>query len=217
MYRWLRLARIQNVAVSTIGVIVGGWAARGLGFRLPGPAYLLLLLAAASTALVTAGGNALNDLLDREGDRTNHPDRPLVTGAIGIGAARGFVVIAFLAAIGVAIPVIFSAPLVGLLLAVALAAVLSYEFRFKAVGVLGNLEVAFLTGLVFLYGAASVGPVLPVASLAGMAFLATLSREVIKDMEDMDGGLGRSTLPRRFGFGLSAWVARGASRRGPSR
>ncbi|EQD53116.1 (S)-2,3-di-O-geranylgeranylglyceryl phosphate synthase, partial [mine drainage metagenome] len=55
-----------------------------------------------------------------------------------------------------------------------------------------------------------VGPVLPVASLAGMAFLATLSREVIKDMEDMTGDVGRSTLPRRFGFGLSAWVARGA-------
>ncbi|MHB1435155.1 MAG: UbiA family prenyltransferase [Thermoplasmata archaeon] len=210
MNRWLRLARIPNVAVSAVGTIVGGWAARGSGFQLPGNADLLLLLAAASTALVTAGGNALNDLLDRDGDRANHPDRPLVTGEIGPESARRFVGVAFAAGVAVAIPVIWAAPRVIVLLALALAAILSYEFRFKAVGVLGNLEVAFLTGLVFLYGAASVGPIWPVAALAGMAFLATLSREVIKDMEDMTGDVGRSTLPRRHGLGRSTGVARAA-------
>ena len=210
MNRWLRLARIPNVAVSVVGTVVGGWAARGVGFQLTGPEYLYLLLAAASTGLVTAGGNALNDLLDREGDRANHPDRPLVTGEIGAASARGFVIATLVVGIAVVIPVIRAAPGVGVLLALALAAVLSYEFWFKAVGFLGNLEVAFLTGLVFLYGAASVGPVGPVAALAGMAFLATLSREVIKDMEDMEGDVGRSTLPRRYGLGVSSWVARGA-------
>jgi geranylgeranylglycerol-phosphate geranylgeranyltransferase len=210
MNRWLRLARIPNVAVSAVGTLIGGWAARGMGLQLTGTDDLYLLLAAVSTGLVTAGGNALNDLLDREGDRANHPDRPLVTGEIGSAAARGFVIACFAAGVGVVIPVMIGAPLVGALLAMALAAILSYEFRFKAVGFLGNLEVAFLTGLVFLYGAASVGPVGPVAALAGMAFLATLSREVIKDMEDMGGDLERSTLPRRYGLGLPTRIARGA-------
>jgi geranylgeranylglycerol-phosphate geranylgeranyltransferase len=210
MNRWLRLARFPNVAVSVVGTMVGGWAARGLGVQLTGLEYLYLLLAAASTGLVTAGGNALNDLLDQEGDRANHPDRPLVTGEIGVAAARKFVVGAFTVGVVVVLPVMVEAPWVGVLLALALASLLSYEFRFKAVGLLGNLEVAFLTGLVFLYGAASVGPVGPVAALAGMAFLATLSREVIKDMEDMTGDVGRSTLPRRYGLRVSSWVARGA-------
>jgi geranylgeranylglycerol-phosphate geranylgeranyltransferase len=207
MHPWLRLARIGNVAVSGVGTVVGGLAARALGFNLPAPTYLLLFLAAASTAWVTAGGNALNDLLDREGDRWNHPDRPLVTGEISARSARRFVILSLLLGVAFALPVIWVEPLVGVLLSLALAAILSYEFRFKAVGLLGNVEVAFLTGLVFLYGAASVGSIVPMLPFAGMAFCATLSREIIKDMEDLPGDDDRTTLPRRHGLGVASRVS----------
>src|SRR5580698_7754513 len=84
----LRLVRLNNVLVSFAGTIVGGLVARGAGVELPVSVYAVLALAAASSAMVTGGGNVLNDVLDVEGDRLNHPDRPLVTGAISIPAAR---------------------------------------------------------------------------------------------------------------------------------
>ena len=204
----LRLLRPGNLAVSFVGTIVGGLAARGSGVTAPAVFWIDVLLAAASTALVTAGGNALNDLLDLEGDRTNHPDRPLVTGEVSVGAAKGITVALFVLGVVAVIPVIVSIPLVGVILAVAVGSLLLYEFRFKAEGFAGNLTVALLTGLVFLYGGAVAGHVELVAAFALMAFLATLSREVIKDAEDMAGDMGRRTLPKTRGLGAASRVAR---------
>jgi geranylgeranylglycerol-phosphate geranylgeranyltransferase len=204
----LRLVRAGNLGVSFVGTIVGGLAALGAGVGLPLTAWIDVLLAAASTSLVTAGGNVLNDLLDVEGDRTNHPERPLVTGAVSVAGARSLTVGLFVAGVLVAVPVVLREPAVGLILAVAVAALLGYELALKARGLVGNLVVALLTGLVFLYGGAAVGDWLVVAPFAAMAFLATLSREVIKDMEDVAGDVGRSTLPKTRGLPVAGAVAR---------
>lgn len=205
-----QLVRVGNTVVSFVGTIVGGVAARGAGVNLPTAVWISLVLAAFSTAFVTAGGNVVNDILDRDSDRINHPDRPLVTGAISPAAARWTAGALLVGAVAVAIPVVLVRPLVGILLTVALAALLSYEFRFKSAGFGGNLLVAFLTGLVFLYGGAATGVPLAVLPFGLMAFFATLSREVIKDMEDLTGDVNRRTLPRVRGMSFSAGVARGA-------
>jgi geranylgeranylglycerol-phosphate geranylgeranyltransferase len=198
------------VGVSLAGTIVGGLAAVGGGVTHSAEFYTLLLLAALSTGFVTAGGNVLNDLLDVETDRINHPDRPLVTGAISRSGGRALGISTFVAGAAVAIPVVLREPLVGLLLALAIGSLLGYEFRLKAHGFAGNLVVAFLTGLVFLYGGAAAGDALVVAPFAVMAFLATLSREVIKDMEDAGGDTDRKTLPQTRGFEFATGLARGA-------
>ncbi len=206
----LRLVRAGNVAVSFVGTVIGGVAARAVGLGLTHELWLLLVLAGCSTALVTAGGNVLNDVLDLEGDRLNHPDRPLVTGAIPPSAARRLTVGLFVGGIVVAVPVAIVAPWVGVILAVAVAALLAYELRWKARGFVGNLTVGGLTAMVFLYGGAAVGAPLVVVPFAAMAFLATVSREVIKDMEDVAGDTGRSTVPKVRGMGAAAALARGA-------
>jgi len=205
-----RLVRAGNLAVSFVGTIVGGLAARGAGVSGSVDFWAIVLLAGTSTALVTAGGNVLNDLEDLEGDRINHPDRPLVTGAISVPGARILAIGLFMAGVEVAIPVILVAPLVGVLLAIALAALLGYEYRLKAAGLSGNLVVAGLTGLVFVYGGAAAGNALILAPFAAMAFLATLSREVTKDMEDVAGDIGRRTLPKTHGLRISGGLARTA-------
>lgn len=205
-----QLVRIGNTIVSFVGTVVGGLAARGAGIQIPVSLWVALVLAAFSTSFVTAGGNVVNDILDRESDRVNHPDRPLVTGAISVPAARATAAGLLVAAVVVAVPVILLRPLVGVLLAVALVALLSYEFRFKSEGFGGNLLVAFLTGLVFLYGGAAAGAPLLVLPFGLMAFFATLSREVIKDMEDFAGDVDRRTLPRVRGMPVAGAVARGS-------
>jgi geranylgeranylglycerol-phosphate geranylgeranyltransferase len=204
----LKLVRAGNLGVSFVGTVVGGLVAHGLGIAGSAEFWALLVLAAASTALVTAGGNVLNDLEDIEGDRINHPERPLVTGAISVQGARIIAIALFVAGIESALPVIFLEPLVGVILAVALAAMLAYEFRLKAAGFGGNLVVAALTGLVFLYGGAAAGDALLLVPFAAMAFLATASREVIKDMEDVEGDVSRQTLPKTHGLAYAARVAR---------
>ena len=208
MHPALRLVRAGNLGVSFVGTVVGGLVARGAGISVPASLWFALVLAGLSTAFVTAGGNVLNDLLDLEGDRTNHPDRPLVTGEISVGFARALVVGLFVLGVLVVIPVAIEEPLVAVILAVALASLLGYEFRFKQAGFAGNVLVAFLTGVVFLYGGAAAGHAVLLLPFAAMAFLATLSREVIKDMEDVAGDIGRTTLPKVFGMGAATTMAR---------
>jgi geranylgeranylglycerol-phosphate geranylgeranyltransferase len=208
VHPWLRLVRVGNVLTALVGTVVGGLAARGAGLPLTVDFWSVVLLAAVSTACVTAGGNVVNDVLDRVSDRTNHPDRPLVTGAISPSAARAGAGVLLIAGGLAILPVVLRAPLLVPIFAVAVAALLGYEFWFKSEGFAGNLLVAFLTAAVFLYGGAAVDNVLVVVPFALMAFGATLSREVIKDMEDAGGDIDRRTLPRVRGMGFSSGTAR---------
>jgi geranylgeranylglycerol-phosphate geranylgeranyltransferase len=204
----LRLVRPANLAVSFAGTVVGGLVGLGSGISASPELWTFFVLAGLSTASVTAAGNVLNDVLDLEVDRTNHPDRPLVTGEIPVETARGMVVGLFIAGLFLVLPVIAVAPLVGFILGLAVLSLLAYEFLLKSRGFVGNLVVAFLTAIVFLYGGAAAGNAAVLLPFAGMAFLATLSREVIKDMEDVRGDIGRVTLPMSHGLPYSGRVAR---------
>jgi geranylgeranylglycerol-phosphate geranylgeranyltransferase len=206
----IRLVRPVNVVVSFVGTIVGGLAAAALGLGIAPLAWVLLVLAAGSTALVTAAGNVLNDLGDLEGDRLNHPERPLVTGEVSVGAARWGTVALFVGGVVLGVPAALVHYWVGVILAVAVAGLLAYELRWKARGLVGNVTVGGLTAMVFLYGGAAVGQPALMLPFAAMAFFATLSREVIKDMEDVAGDVGRATVPKRYGLAAAATLARAA-------
>lgn len=206
----LRLVRPANLAVSFVGTVVGGLAAAAVGLGASATVWVFLGLAAASTALVTAGGNVLNDLGDLEGDRLNHPDRPLVTGELTPRFARGLTGGLFVAGVLVVVPVAWSRPWVAVILAAAIAGLLAYELRWKARGLVGNVTVGGLTAMVFLYGGAAVGRPLLMVPFAAMAFFATLSREVIKDMEDVAGDATRRTVPKVLGMPPAARLARAA-------
>lgn len=204
----LRLVRAGNTVVSFAGTVVGGLVARGAGITWDAGFFTVLLLAAFSTSFVTAGGNVLNDVLDRDSDRINHPGRPLVTGEISVASARALATGLFVAGIVVVGPVLLYRPWMAVILAAAVGSLLAYELRLKARGLSGNVLVAFLTAAVFLYGGAAAGPLLLVVPFSAMAFGATFSREVIKDMEDMGGDVERRTLPRTHGLPLAGSVAR---------
>ncbi len=206
-----RLVRAGNVAVSAVGAVVGGLAARGI-FHAPSSGFwIALLLAGLSTGCVTAGGNILNDLGDRESDRVNHPDRPLVTGAVSVGSARRLLAGLFAASILLILPIVALAPLLAVILASAWLVLWAYERALKARGLSGNAAVAYLTAAVFLYGGAVAGDPRLVVPFAAMAFGATLSREVLKDMEDAEGDVDRRTLPRTHGLPLAGAAARVAA------
>lgn len=219
MNPWVRLLRPGNGAISFVGTVVGGFAATGLTGRPVLTELGVLLLAGATTFLATSGGNVLNDYLDREGDRKNHPDRPIPKGEVRPEQVRLYAATLFVASaipllvlaltrqlavslLGLAFPFAVYAAAVGLLL--------TYELRWKSKGLLGNVTVGLLTGAVFLFGASVVDVPFLVLPLAGMATLATLSREIIKDMEDAEGDVDRRTLPRVYGMATASRAAGGA-------
>lgn len=219
MNPWVRLLRPGNGAISFVGTVVGGLSATGIyGGRLEVEA-LPLLLAGVTTFLVASAGNVLNDYLDREGDKKNHPDRPLPKREVEAAAVRNFAGLLFVlsalplglvAGFGRLPPTPFGTGLPVAVWLMAVALLLAYELRWKARGLGGNATVAALTGAVFFFGATVVGAPLLAISLAAMASLATLSREIIKDMEDAEGDVDRATLPRTRGMGVASMAARGA-------
>jgi len=208
----LDLARPLNCVLSGAGVLVGVFVAVGPdGYVVAIPKALL---AAGAAASFTAGGNALNDLYDRATDAVNHPERPIPSGRVSVSRAGAFAVAAFVAA--GALGAFLNPWCLAILLSNALL-MFAYESGLKAKGFSGNLAIAYLVGSLFLFAgfAVYVGPedprpLLRVGVLAALAFVATVGREVTKDIEDMRGDVDRRTLPRRIGARNAGWVAAAA-------
>ena len=79
----------------------------------------------------------------------------------------------------------------------------------KKTGLYGNLSVSGLIAVVIVFGAAAVGQgteILP-WSVAICAMMIGTSREIIKDVEDMDGDSERHTLPMKIGAEKARMVA----------
>jgi len=203
----LQLARPINCVMSALGVGIGGVVAARSGAwgEFAGP----LALAGAAAASFTAGGNALNDLYDRETDRVNHPDRPLPSGSVTLREARAFTAAAFVVtAVLAALVNVFAFAVVILNIAL----MVLYEASLKAQGAPGNLVIAYLVGSLFLFAEVSVfrsstAPLVRTSLLAALAFFTTVGREITKDIQDVRGDVDRRTLPRRIGIRPAGWAA----------
>ena len=200
----LRLLRPFNAVLSLAAVALGAVLAAGrAAFEAPVP----LALAVLSAALVGSASNALNDVVDLDIDRINRPDRPLPSGAVGVGAARALW--AVLSAAGVAAGAAVSAALGGIA-AGSVALLWLYNVRLKGTPGPGNVVAAGVIALALLYGALAVGGPRP-AVWAGVAltFLLVLGREVAKDVEDAvgDAAHGARTLAVVLGERRAAAVA----------
>jgi len=189
----LALVRLRNLLLSAAGVAIGGVLAQG-SVRFPVP----LLLAILSGVLLGAAGNVANDIFDREADRIDKPERPLVSGRVSERAA--FLLGGLAGGLGLLAAYFVSARLLWLAVA-ALGVMLVYSPLLKPAGLPGNLAVATIGSLPPVYGALALGA--PRAGLVPFAIATLLhfARELVKDVEDMPGdrALGRRTVPLRWG------------------
>jgi geranylgeranylglycerol-phosphate geranylgeranyltransferase len=164
--------------------------------------------AVGATVLAVAGGNAINDYFDRGIDRINDPDRPIPRGAVSPRGALAFSGVLFAGA------VVLAVQLPGLAIGIAavnLLALVTYTKLFKGTPGAGNALVAYLVGSTFLFGGAAVGNPAPTVVLALLAALSNLAREIIKDVEDIEGDReeGLRTLPVAVGQRRSLALAAG--------
>ncbi len=186
-------------AAAIIGLLLAGQADAGAGDA----AFVF-----AAVFLVTGAGNAVNDYYDREIDAINRPLRPIPSGRISPHGALAYSLALFGAGC-------ILAGLVGrICLGVAVLnsfLLFFYARNLKATPLAGNICVAYLTGSTFPFGGAVAGVAGLEANLVPflLSFLATMSREIAKDIEDMAGDAsgGARTLPILAGERAAAALA----------
>lgn len=146
-------------------------------------------------------GNALNDYLDREIDKVNHPERPIPLGRIkpmqALSYSIFFFTISLLLSLYLSFIVGFEALLIVL---IALVFQIAYEKKFKHEKIIGNIIIGTQTAIAFIFGSVVVGKTLIISIfVATVAFLSIVGREIVKDIEDIRGDKDRITLPMKIG------------------
>jgi geranylgeranylglycerol-phosphate geranylgeranyltransferase len=202
----LELTRPGNAVAAGVLTCTGAFVAGGITGT--GVATLRVGAAVGATITATGAGNAINDYFDREIDRINDPDRPIPRGAVSPRGALGFSACLFLSAVAFAV---LLPPLAIAIALVNLISLVAYTEWFKGTPGGGNALVAYLGGSTFLFGGAAVGNPQVTVTLALLAALSTFAREVIKDVEDVDGDReeGLRTLPVAVGTQRALWIAVG--------
>jgi len=190
---YVQLSRPVNVLITFVSIPVACWIAGGTA-----SAWFFILMAGTTGALVAAGANAVNDAFDIDIDRINRPDRPLPRGALTQHDARRMWLIVSGAAIGINL-FLNSAALFIVVLSIAL--LYFYSARLKRTVFIGNVLIGSMTGMAFIYGGVVVGRIEHAVVPAIFAFLVNLARELLKDVEDMEGDRRENavTLPVKYG------------------
>jgi geranylgeranylglycerol-phosphate geranylgeranyltransferase len=152
-------------------------------------------------ALITAAGNVINDFFDAEIDAINRPDRPIPSGAVSKGAARGFALTLFLA--GILVSFFTNSLCIGIAIFNSIL-LIAYAAKLKSTPLIGNIVVAYLSASIFLFGGAlnGIDGFIHIIPVAAITFFAMLSRELLKDAEDVEGDRagGADTVPIRIGI-----------------
>lgn len=197
----VRITRPANSVVSGLAGVLGYLMATGT--LVPG-----VVLIMATVILVTAAGNTINDCCDMEIDRINCPDRPIPAGLLTKRTALLFSIVLFAAGIALSL---FTNAICTLIAVVNSLLLVMYAVRLKGMPAVGNLAISYLSGSIFLFGGALAGPDgisenLPIFLIT---FLAMMSRELLKDAEDIEGdkAAGAMTLPVRIGIPRTALIA----------
>lgn len=175
----------------------------------------LFPLFALNTAIVAGAGYVINDIIDFKSDLINKPEKTYIPSPVSLSDARIYYW-----------TLVFSGLILALFLAVktsnlrhiwiypaATAFLYLYASRLKSTVLWGNVLVsifiAFVSGILFFAQFTApeserLSPILIEICLVymGFAFFVNMVREIIKDIEDMDGDKAQQvvTLPVRFGI-----------------
>ena len=181
------------------------------------------------TMIIAGGGYIINDLIDQPIDQINKPDRLLIGPTINPAAAwRAYWLLQLIGfGISLYIGIAIDRPAQILIYPIASGLLAWYSYQLKQQLLWGNIVVGvfctFVPGVVW-YAEREPYAVLaeqaPAVELVtrillllylAFAFFSTLLREVVKDMEDVEGDLaqGCRTLPIQMGMGVARRVAMG--------
>lgn len=202
MNAYLEIIRPGNALMAAIAVILMMFVGHYYG--------LPIIICAIIVFVCTGAGNTINDVFDVKIDEINKPNRPIPSGRISLENARNYAFVLF--GIGIVLSFLDSYLVNSIWPSVIVipAAVIMYLYarNFKAMPLVGNLTVATLTGFCFVIGGVVIAcatnslKILFISIYLGLfAMFMTLAREIVKDMEDIEGDKqeGARTFPILYG------------------
>jgi 4-hydroxybenzoate polyprenyltransferase len=188
--------------------------------------YLLLVL---STVLLAAGGYVINNIFDQATDHDNKPDTVIVGRSISEAHAYNLYVALNITGVGIGFYLsnVIQKPGFASIFIMIAAALYFYATSLKQMVLIGNIVVAALLSCsVIIIGIFDLFPVITpenqpmmanlfsiLLDFAVFAFMINFIREIVKDLEDVNGDYnqGMSTLPIVLGISRTAKIAFGLS------
>lgn len=223
----LKLTRPVNLAIMALTLLLVRYCIflpvfrqNGLEGLMPDWQFLFLLIA---TWFIGAGGYVINDVLDVEMDKINKPGKMVIERQISdvTGKNLHFNLTAIGVVFGVAFSYFSGNIFLGILFVIIPTALFYYSYKYKYLPAIGNLVVAILSALVVIIywifefyhlkdqpesfiEASRYFTVLNrlLLAYALFAFLVSLTREIAKDAQDIEGDtrFGCRTLPVVLGI-----------------
>ena len=210
MNPYLEIIRPGNAVMAAISVVL--MMIVGHYYELP------IILCAIIVFVCTGAGNTINDVFDYKIDEINKPNRPIPSGRISLKNARNYSYVLF--AIGIVlsfvIDYLINSIWPSVIVVPAVVIMYLYARNLKAMPLVGNITVAVLTGFCFVIAgtviscATSSLKILFVSIYLGLfAVFMTLAREIVKDMEDIEGDKleGARTFPILYGKKIPSIVS----------
>lgn len=229
MIVFLKLVRYKNLLMVLLTMVLTKYALLD-SFKIPSPFtdfhFVVLTL---SVLLITASGYIINDIFDIEADKINSPNRPLTKEEI---SKSSFITLYFLINIvgiglGIFVSFLTKENAYSIIFISTSFLLFIYSWKLKKIFIIGNILVSLLVFMslfiVLLFGkklnysgycdahgfSACLNRFFAVFSYSFFAFLTTLIREIIKDIEDVNGDLKikAKTLPIVIGRKRASYVA----------
>lgn len=231
---FFRLIRYPNLLIIIATMYLIRWAVilpilKVNNFQLQFSEFQFVLLVL-STVFLSAGGYVINDYFDRKADMVNRPKTVIVGTIIKRRSAMAIHIVLNVLAVITGFYLAFSIglPNLGLIFIIISGILWFYSTTYKRQLLIGNLIVSVLVALVPLivllfevpllnraYGNIMAGMGASfhyltgwILGFSGFAFLTTLTREIVKDVEDFEGdqAFGRQTLPVVIGLRLTKLI-----------
>lgn len=206
MNPYIEILRPGNAVMGAITIILVCIIDRSFGI----PAILAML----AVFFETAAGNVINDYFDYKIDLINKPERPIPSGRISPKSGRnyGYLQFALGTLCGFLISYLTNNWIPFAIVLFADVVLYLYAYKLKSTPLIGNLTVGFMTGFGFVFGGFTLNnPSIITTSiyLGFFALVMTTARELVKDIEDIEGDKaeGAKTLPILYGEKITAILA----------
>ena len=222
--KFLKLIRYQNLLMIALMQLIfkyGFLDLQNIPLALNDWQYLLLIL---TTVLLAAGGYLINNIFDKETDSINKPDDVVVGKFISEDKAFNVYIALNIVAVGVGFYLanVIEKPLLSSVFIVISGVLYLYASSLKQSLLIGNIIVAILTSFtVIIIGIFNLYPLVTpenqgflgmifkvLLDYALFAFIINFIREIVKDLEDVNGDYnqGMNTLPIALGVTRTARV-----------
>ncbi|WP_079738762.1 geranylgeranylglycerol-phosphate geranylgeranyltransferase [Polaribacter sp. KT 15] len=220
---FLKLIRYKNLLMVLLTMVLTKYALLESHSSNTLLSHFNFIILTTAVLLITASGYIINDIFDIETDKINKPSKLFLDKNFSIKKAWSFYILLniFGLALGIIVSIATNTPLNSLYFIVTAIILFCYSKSFKKIALIGNLIVSFLCALViflvseFEFNGTSletnskISSDLIIAIYLFFSFTITLIREIIKDIEDVNGDLKikAKTLPILIGRKRSARIA----------